>query len=69
MSDKNKNEEITKKSNIFNEAKETLKMLGFKKNQIDSALTKVTSTNDIEAMIEEAIKLMSVNYESTSAQT
>ncbi|ADN69089.1 Holliday junction branch migration protein RuvA [Mycoplasmopsis fermentans] len=47
-----------KNSNLLSEAKEILKMLGFKAAQIDSALTKVELNQDVESMIEEAIKLM-----------
>ncbi|WP_406617147.1 Holliday junction branch migration protein RuvA [Mycoplasmopsis adleri] len=55
-------------TNKINETKETLKMLGFKTKQIDLALTKLTSSNDVEAMVEEAIKIISAGtYESTVA--
>ncbi|RMX35811.1 Holliday junction branch migration protein RuvA [Mycoplasmopsis fermentans] len=48
-----------KNKNLLSEAKETLKMLGFKAAQIDSALTKVELNQDVESMIEEAIKFIS----------
>lgn len=57
---------ISKASNKVLEAKETLKMLGFKSQQIDNALNKVAENNDVELMIEQAIKLMSPNYEQTT---
>ncbi|WP_429978033.1 RuvA C-terminal domain-containing protein [Mycoplasmopsis bovis] len=54
---------ISVSTNTISEAKETLKMLGFKTKQIDNALAKVSTTDDIEKMIEEAIKLISTqNY-------
>ncbi|MCE6115062.1 Holliday junction branch migration protein RuvA [Mycoplasmopsis agalactiae] len=59
---------INETTNTLSEVKETLKMLGFKTKQIDGALSKISSTDDIEKMIEEAIKLMSTqNYESATA--
>ncbi|EIN15030.1 Holliday junction DNA helicase ruvA [Mycoplasmopsis agalactiae 14628] len=59
---------INEATNALSEVKETLKMLGFKTKQIDGALSKISSTDDIEKMIEEAIKLMSTqNYESATA--
>ncbi|MCE6056239.1 Holliday junction branch migration protein RuvA [Mycoplasmopsis agalactiae] len=59
---------INETTNTLSEVKETLKMLGFKTKQIDGALSKISSTDDVEKMIEEAIKLMSTqNYESAIA--
>nr|WP_318029080.1 RuvA C-terminal domain-containing protein [Mycoplasmopsis bovis] len=59
---------ISVSTNTISEAKETLKMLGFKTKQIDNALAKVSTTDDIEKMIEEAIKLISTqNYEPATA--
>ncbi|CBH40455.1 Holliday junction branch migration protein RuvA [Mycoplasmopsis agalactiae] len=59
---------INETTNALSEVKETLKMLGFKTKQIDGALSKISSTDDVEKMIEEAIKLMSTqNYESAIA--
>ncbi|WP_027334649.1 Holliday junction branch migration protein RuvA [Mycoplasmopsis felifaucium] len=55
-------------TNKLSETRETLKMLGFKAKQIDYALTNITITNDVEKMIEDAIKFMSnSNYESATA--
>lgn len=45
----------------FNEIKDTLKMLGFKNNQINYAIAKINTNQEMEAMIEEAIKIMA-NY-------
>lgn len=59
---------INETTNTLSEVKETLKMVGFKTKQIDGALSKISSTDDVEKMIEEAIKLMSTqNYESATA--
>ncbi|MCE6061509.1 Holliday junction branch migration protein RuvA [Mycoplasmopsis agalactiae] len=59
---------INETTNTLSEVKETFKMLGFKTKQIDGALSKISSTDDVEKMIEEAIKLMSTqNYESAIA--
>ncbi|QSF13685.1 Holliday junction branch migration protein RuvA [Mycoplasma sp. Mirounga ES2805-ORL] len=67
ISSPDKNNEVAKNISIMNEATETLKMLGFKKNQIESALAKANETTNVELLIEEAIKIMSTKYESTSA--
>ncbi|WP_029513552.1 Holliday junction branch migration protein RuvA [Mycoplasmopsis primatum] len=68
MINPNEANKITKATNIINEAKDTLKMLGFKSKQIDNALLNVESTDNIEKMIEDAIKIMSnQNYESPTA--
>lgn len=42
----------------FNEIKETLKMLGFKNNQIEYALKQVKVSSNIEKMVESAIKII-----------
>lgn len=42
----------------FNEIKETLKMLGFKNNQIEYALKQVKVSSNIEEMVESAIKII-----------
>lgn len=55
-------------SNLL-EMKDTLKMLGFKKGQIDKAVEKITPTGNVEEMIEEAIKLISNNYEQNVSTT
>ncbi|WP_027120356.1 Holliday junction branch migration protein RuvA [Mycoplasmopsis lipofaciens] len=63
MIDAKKTKEAVKNIDKFTEVKTTLKMLGFKTTQIDNALQKIKENNDVEIMIEEAIKLMSQNYE------
>ncbi|MBZ4212826.1 Holliday junction branch migration protein RuvA [Mycoplasma sp. U97] len=65
------NPKVTENINLslgkLNEAKDTLKMLGFKTKQIDNALAQISTSANLEEMIEEAIKLMSTNnYESAS---
>ena len=45
-----------KKQNNFNEVIKCLKILGFKKGQIDSALKKIKYKVSIEEMVEDAIK-------------
>lgn len=54
-------------ANSLVEVKDTLKMLGFKAKQIESALLKINQTSDVEQMIEEAIQLISKGYETASA--
>ncbi|WP_426461041.1 Holliday junction branch migration protein RuvA [Mycoplasma hafezii] len=42
----------------FKELSKTLATLGFKKHQIDLALSKVQETNDLDAMVEESIQII-----------
>ncbi|WP_029512692.1 Holliday junction branch migration protein RuvA [Mycoplasmopsis iners] len=59
---------LEKNNNIL-EVKETLKMLGFKNNQIEKAIDNLNVTNDIEEMVETAIKFISKDYEQTNLKT
>lgn len=60
---------ITEQKSLLDETKETLKMLGFKSKQIEQALNSIEPVNNVEAMIEEAIKFISSKntYESNPA--
>ncbi|KKB27018.1 Holliday junction DNA helicase RuvA [Mycoplasmopsis meleagridis] len=63
------NKEISKNANNnnnLNEVKETLKMLGFKIAQIDKVIPNLTPNNDVEIMVEEAIRLISNSYDKTA---
>ncbi|UUD37183.1 Holliday junction DNA helicase [Mycoplasmopsis californica] len=55
------NLEYTESSKVLNtnEVIETLKMLGFKRNEINSVIDKLTA-KDTEAMVEEAIELLTL---------
>ncbi|QGZ97840.1 Holliday junction branch migration protein RuvA [Mycoplasma sp. NEAQ87857] len=54
------NMQISKKENLnsFKELSSTLETLGFKKKQIDLALSKIELNNDIDTMIEQSIKII-----------
>ncbi|VEU75787.1 Holliday junction DNA helicase [Mycoplasmopsis maculosa] len=61
------NKNIKENVNI-NEVKQTLKILGFKSKQIDNALLNIKHSENIEDMVEEAIKIISTyNYENAIA--
>lgn len=51
--------QISSKTTILSELESTLKMLGFKKTQIDYAVDKVDAQDNIDIMVEKAIKLIS----------
>ncbi|VEU78179.1 Holliday junction branch migration protein RuvA [Mycoplasmopsis columbinasalis] len=51
------------------EVKETLKMLGFKRNQIENVIAEIPYNADVDTMVEDAIKLISKNYEQSATQT
>ncbi|MCS4536941.1 MULTISPECIES: Holliday junction branch migration protein RuvA [unclassified Mycoplasma] len=46
------------KSNIFEQARDTLKTLGFKTNEIDSALNEIPQSSDVEEIIQQAMFVM-----------
>ncbi|MBU4690233.1 Holliday junction branch migration protein RuvA [Mycoplasma sp. ES3157-GEN-MYC] len=62
MINNKKAQEISKTSNVLDEAKTTLKTLGFQPKQIDQALNNVPLSNDVEVIIQQAM------YELTGKQ-
>lgn len=54
--------QISAASSVLEEARTTLKTLGFKSNQIDQALTNIPLSNDVEIIIQQAM------YEMTGKQ-
>ncbi|AIA29409.1 holliday junction DNA helicase RuvA [Mycoplasmopsis californica HAZ160_1] len=45
-------------ANTIQEAKETLKILGFKTHKIDEAMASIDAANDVETIIEQAMHIM-----------
>ncbi|WP_029906301.1 Holliday junction branch migration protein RuvA [Mycoplasmopsis opalescens] len=70
ISDKISKTDLSKgKSYKLNQVRETLKVLGFKKMSIENALDNIEPNDDIDLMIEQAIKLMSQPNEPTTVTT
>ncbi|WP_029608870.1 Holliday junction branch migration protein RuvA [Mycoplasma simbae] len=64
--------QITAAHNVIDEAKVTLKTLGFKANQIDQALNSIPMSNDVETIIQQAMFAMtgkSLENENTNTAT
>ncbi|ENY68980.1 Holliday junction DNA helicase RuvA [Mycoplasmopsis bovigenitalium 51080] len=58
MINKNKASEVITASNVVDEARSTLKTLGFKTNQIEQALSTIPLSNDVESVIQHAMYAM-----------
>ncbi|BAW18530.1 holliday junction DNA helicase RuvA [Mycoplasmopsis bovigenitalium] len=58
MINKNKASEVITASNVVDEARLTLKTLGFKTNQIEQALSTIPLSNDVESVIQHAMYAM-----------
>ncbi|MBN4083535.1 Holliday junction branch migration protein RuvA [Mycoplasma sp. CSL10137] len=60
---------ISDESRKKHELKETLFMLGFKKQEIDFALNNIKEKNNIDKMVEEGINLITINYKNENQRT
>ncbi|QKT05300.1 Holliday junction branch migration protein RuvA [Mycoplasma sp. OR1901] len=60
---------VNEESKKMNELKETLIMLGFKKKEIDYALSNIKEKNNIDKMVEEGINLITINYKNANQGT
>ncbi|TQC53969.1 Holliday junction branch migration protein RuvA [Mycoplasmopsis mucosicanis] len=50
--------QVVAATNVIEEARETLKTLGFKPKQIDEALNAIPTSNDVEVIIQQAMYVM-----------
>ncbi|MGV2392438.1 UNVERIFIED_CONTAM: RuvA C-terminal domain-containing protein [Campylobacter lari] len=69
INQENSNKTINE-ANKLNSVKETLKVLGFKQKDIDKAVLDLKNTQNVELMVEDAIKIIStMNYENSTTTT